>query len=871
MNRMKRALLVLIAAVVSQPALATSTDQPPPYDLLIRGGTVIDGTGGQSRAADVLIKDGRIVTIGEVDAPPESIKQIIDATGMVVTPGFIDPHVHGDPLSTPAFDNFLAMGVTTICMGQDGESPPDLPGWMRQVERAPLGPNIATFVGHGTVRELAGVGLQRDPSPAQTEAMQKLVRDAMALGCLGLTTGLEYQPGSFANVDELIALAKPVAEAGGLVMSHMRSEDDDQIAKALDELLTQGRGANCPVQVSHIKVTYGRGAARAEQVLAQLQAARDEGVRVTADTYPYNASYTGIGIVFPDWAKPPHDFAEVVKTRRSDLADYLRRRVTLRNGPEATLLGSGPHSGKTLAQVSAELGKPFEDVLIDDIGLNGAQAAYFVMDAALQERLLVDPHVMICSDGSPTSRHPRGHGAFARVIRKYVVELKLLTLEEAVHKMTGLTAATTGLDQLKRGRLAEGWAADILVFDPKQVRDTATYEQPHVLATGFDRVIVNGEIVRENGKATDRRAGRLLKRAAGTLESRIKQLFAEFDRSDAPGASLAIIRDGEIVIARNWGLALLEPPTPAGPDTNYRIASMTKQFTAMCIMMLKERGKLSYDDPIARFFPDFPAIGSEITVRQLLGHTSGVIDYEDLIPEDQTKQLKDRDVLDLVSRQHGTYFTPGTRYRYSNTGYALLALIVERVSGQDFAGFLRDNIFIPLGMKDTVAYEAGVSAVPRRAFGYRLTEQGFVGADQSLTSAVLGDGGVYTSVAEYALWDRALYGDQLVSRDALAEMFKSGRLTDGTATGYGFGWRIDERHGRRVVHHDGGTSGFNSAVRRAPDQRTTLVILTNRDGTQAREIADELLDWMLQHPDWNTGLQNQPGQRIEHSGDRPGS
>jgi N-acyl-D-aspartate/D-glutamate deacylase len=512
MNAAICAIVVFVATCTSQQ---THTEQPagqPPYDLLIRNGTLIDGTGAPGRQADVLILGDRIARVGSIDAESVSAERVIDATGKVVTPGFINAHSHGDPLKTPEFENSLAMGVTSICLGQDGESPEDLAGWMRAVEQARPAINVATFVGHGTVRNLAGVGLQPDPAPRQIEAMQRLVREAMEQGCLGLTTGLEYQPGSFANLEELAALAQPVGQAGGLVMSHMRSEDDDQIAAALDELLAQGRRGNCPVHVSHIKVGYGHGAARAERLLAQMEAARAAGLRVTADIYPYNASYTGIGIMFPDWAKPPHDYAEVVRTRRAELADYLRRRVTKRNGPQATLFGTAPWTGKTLAQVAAELDKPFEDVLIDDIGLHGAEAAYFVMDAELQERLLVDPHVMICSDGGATSQHPRGHGAFARVIRKFVVERKLLSLEEAVRKMTGLTAATVGLERLKRGRLAKGYAADLLVFDPTRVCDHATYEQPHQLSTGFDWVIVNGRIAHENGRATGVRAGRLLKR-----------------------------------------------------------------------------------------------------------------------------------------------------------------------------------------------------------------------------------------------------------------------------------------------------------------------------------------------------------------------
>jgi N-acyl-D-aspartate/D-glutamate deacylase len=481
--------------------------------VLIHGGTVIDGTGAPGRAADVLIRGDTIAKIGAIDKRAVPDARLIDATSKVVTPGFIDAHSHGDPFADHLGENFLAMGVTTICLGQDGSSPERLPAWMEKLEKQGAGTNVAMFVGHGTVRDLAGVGLQRDPSPKQIAAMQKLVRDAMRAGCFGLSTGLEYQPGSFAELGELVALAKPVAAAGGIVMSHLRSEDDDAIAAALHELLEQGRLSGCPVHVSHIKVTYGKGAGRAEELLDRLQAARAAGQTVTADIYPYTASFTGINIVFPDWAKPPHDFAEVVRTRRAELEDYLRRRVALRNGPEATLLGTGPWAGKTLAAVAKERDKPFEKVLIDDIGLGGAQAAYFVMDDALQERLLVDPHVMICSDGSATARHPRGHGSFARIIEEFVLEREALSLEEAVYKMSGLTAETIGLAAQRRGRLAEGWAADVLVFDPEQVRARATFEQPHQLATGFDWVIVNGEPVRVNERLTGQRAGRLLRHA----------------------------------------------------------------------------------------------------------------------------------------------------------------------------------------------------------------------------------------------------------------------------------------------------------------------------------------------------------------------
>jgi len=484
------------------------------YTCLIRGGNVIDGTGAPGRPADVLVDGDRIAFVGEVPSGSIQVDRVIDATGKVVTPGFIDAHCHGDPFTTPDFHNYLAMGVTTICLGQDGDSPEeeDLTPWMDRVDARHPGVNIAMFVGHGTVRTLAGIGLKENPSDEEIARMCDLVARAMDDGCFGLTTGLEYDPGRFADESELIALAKPVCQRDGLIMSHMRTEDDPDIAGALAELIAQGVGGGCDVHVSHMKVTFGKRMERVDQLFAQMEAARRKGIHVTADLYPYTASHTTISIVYPDWARPPYDFASVVKERRPELEQYLRQRIALRNGPEATLFTSKPWAGKTLAQVADELGKPFEDVLIDDIQPGGASAAYFVIDERLMERLLADPHVVVSSDGSPTMLHPRGHGAFARVIRKYVVEKKLFTLEQAIHKMTGQTAEITGLDRVGRGRVDAGFHADLLIFDPVRVRDTATYEDPHQLAEGFDTILVNGHVIRDNGAFSSSNAGRVARK-----------------------------------------------------------------------------------------------------------------------------------------------------------------------------------------------------------------------------------------------------------------------------------------------------------------------------------------------------------------------
>ena len=479
------------------------------YDLLIHGGQVLDGTGAESRRADVLVRGDTIAYLGVVDTQLIAVAQRIDAAGQLVTPGFIDTHAHGDPLETPTFENFLAQGVTTICLGQDGGSPAfaELGTWMTRVDSVGPGVNIALFAGHGTLRRLSGVGYAATPDSAGLAKMQALLAGALDAGCYGMSTGLEYTPGTFAGDAELLALARTVGERGGLIMSHVRNEDDAAIEASLRELLRQAE--YCHVHASHLKVVYGKGPERAAEILALLDSARQAAPhRVTADLYPYTASYTGIGIVFPEWAKPPHDYAVVKRERRTELLAFLRQKIQDRNGPEATLFGTAPYAGQTLAEVSAAQGKSYEDVLLG-IGPGGASGAYFVMDEALQTRLLQDPHVMVCSDGSPTMRHPRGYGSFAKVIGEYVVADSLLTLVEAVRKMTSLPAATLGLD--RRGILQVGNYADLLVFDPMTVRAMASFSEPHQLATGMTAVVVNGEIGFGAGR-TPQRNGRVLRK-----------------------------------------------------------------------------------------------------------------------------------------------------------------------------------------------------------------------------------------------------------------------------------------------------------------------------------------------------------------------
>lgn len=313
------------------------------------------------------------------------------------------------------------------------------------------------------------------------------------------------------------------------------------------------------------------------------------------------------------------------------------------------------------------------------------------------------------------------------------------------------------------------------------------------------------------------------------------QLMARYD-GDVPGASLLVLKDGESVVRRGYGLSDLESGTEAGPATNYRLASVSKQFTAAAILLLVEDGPLTLDAPARKWLPELPDATAAITVRHLLTHASGLIDYEDELPEDLDRQVRDADVLDILAGQDRTYFPPGSDFRYSNSAYALLALIVERLSGQDYPEFLQQRIFQPLGMTTTRAYVAGGPPVENRAFGYSLEGGKWMRTDQGSTSAVLGDGGIYSSIDDLAKWDAALYDDRLLADKSRRMAFAPARASDDPEVQYGFGWRITGDS----VWHSGETIGFRNVILRYPEQHLTVVLLSNRNDPEPYATALEI-------------------------------
>jgi CubicO group peptidase (beta-lactamase class C family) len=344
----------------------------------------------------------------------------------------------------------------------------------------------------------------------------------------------------------------------------------------------------------------------------------------------------------------------------------------------------------------------------------------------------------------------------------------------------------------------------------------------------------------------------------------IDALFSRFESARGPGCAVLVIKDGKAVFRKGYGVAELRMLEKIGPETNFRLASVTKQFTAMAIMLLVHDGKLRYEERLTDIFPEFPAYGKGITVRQMLNHTSGLIDYEDImakqysgVPDEKIPQIKDAGVLDLLKRQTSTRFAPGTRWEYSNSGYVLLAMVVEKRSGMQFGDFLRERIFQSAGMMHTIAYEKGNNEVAHRAYGHTLGAGGWRETDQSSTSATLGDGGVYSSLEDLEKWDRALTEHALLSAKEMEPALSSTTAANGAplrkldgslAPLYGFGWFLDSYRGHRRFWHYGETVGFRTAIERFPDDRLTVIVLANRAEVAAPAMAESVAELYFGKP-----------------------
>ncbi|MBT8489395.1 MAG: D-aminoacylase, partial [Gemmatimonadetes bacterium] len=507
------------------------------FDLVLEGGLVIDGTGSDGVAADVGVRAGRIVEVGDLSGRASEAR--IDVDGDVVAPGFVDPHTHsrGTIFEIPTADNFVLQGVTTLVEGNDGSSPLRVAAWYDSLTAAGgTAPNFAMFVGHGTIRQEVMGSDDRPPSEAELERMKELVADAMEDGALGLSTGLFYLPGSFASTEEVIELASVAAEYGGTYISHMRNEGDG-VFDSIRETIRIGREAGIPVQMTHHKIGAWRNFGRASESLALIEEARAEGVDITFDQYPYTASSTGLSAIIPRWAQEGDRLTERVRdpaTRRrivEDMIAWIEMRFA--GDPSKIQLVScdfdddvsgfpDEMAGLTLADVLVARGvaadpEAVADLILEIDAAGGCGAIFHAFDEGDVRTLMASEFGMIGSDGSlvhfgRASPHPRGYGTFPRVLGRYVRDLGVISLEEAVRRMTSAPALRFGFHD--RGRIAPGLVADITVFDPETVIDRATFEDPHRYPVGIRFVFVNGVLVARDGEVTGERPGVILRRSS---------------------------------------------------------------------------------------------------------------------------------------------------------------------------------------------------------------------------------------------------------------------------------------------------------------------------------------------------------------------
>ena len=520
---------MLLPRAISGLLLAACLAYSAQFDILIRNARIVDGSGNPWRRGSIGIRDGRITEIGRIES--NDATRIVDAADRVAAPGFIDVHTHieGAIEKVPRADNFLLDGVTTVVTGNCGGSRVELAKWFQQLEQTSIGLNVASLIGHNTVRREVMGTANRLATPAEITRMQALVDQAMREGAVGFSTGLIYIPGTYSDSDEVVALAKSAARHGGVYASHMRDEGE-KVVEAIVEACRVGREANMPVQLSHFKIDNRRLWGSSTKSLSVVEKFRQEGVDVVVDQYPYNRSSTNLGITLPSWALADGDNAvrerleaPATRSRILDEMTALARALGHEDYSYATVAAHTPDrsvEGKTISEITKLRGKPATlraeaETILEIIAAGGAQMVYHSMGDEDVERILRYPNTGIASDGGVREfgvgmPHPRSYGTNARVLAEYVRNRAVLTLEEAIRRMTSLPARIFGLKD--RGFLRVGMAADLVLFDPAKVQDRATFAQPHQYSEGFDLVIVNGRVAVENSKPTAELAGRVLRR-----------------------------------------------------------------------------------------------------------------------------------------------------------------------------------------------------------------------------------------------------------------------------------------------------------------------------------------------------------------------
>lgn len=689
--------------------------------ILIRGGTLIDGSGSPGIRADVAIRGERIIQIApNIEASPGV--RVIDATGLVVCPGFIDMHAHIDPITElPEARSMVSQGVTTAIGGPDGSAPWPTGPYLARIERHGVGLNVCLLAGHNSVRKAVMALDDRAPTDKELSRMREMVGQSMDEGAWGISTGLKYLPGAYSKIDEVIALSKEAAARGGYYTSHLREEGLGLI-DSVSEAIEIGRQAKIPIVLTHHKVIGQPMWGKSVETLAMVDAARNEGIDVMMDQYPYTATYTGITVLVPAWAREGGNSKFLARLKDPKTRARIKKEIIFnidndRGGGDLRRVQFGlvewqkDLEGKTLYDWAVMKGleptsETGAELVIDAIKNGGASCIYHVLDEKDVERIMRHPMTMIGSDGRLADfgvghPHPRWYGAFPRVLGHYVREKNVLKLEDAIRKMTSLSAARVGLKM--RGLVKEGCFADLVVFDPETVIDKATFSEPHQYAEGIQYVFVNGEAAVSAGEFQNLRAGRVLRRG-DTGQSNVYP-GEEWSRWESPGdagwstaklksardyadslktAALMIVQGGKVI--DEWG----ETSRP------FPCHSMRKSILSALYGPHTRSGKidLAADLEALGIDDNEPSLSEEekqATIGDLIKARSGI--YHPALYETKAMAAK--------RPQRGSH-APGTFWYYNNWDFNALRTIFENITGRGVFEDFEDRLAGALGMQDFI-------------------------------------------------------------------------------------------------------------------------------------------------------------------------
>ncbi|MCC9640785.1 serine hydrolase [Rhodopirellula sp. JC740] len=890
--------------------------EQPAYDLVLRGGKVIDGTGTPWYRADVAIRDGKIVEIGRIGA--DRAKQSIDVDGLIVAPGFID--MMGQTATPMLRDqrsaiNLLTQGITTINAGEGYSAAPVSDhdakslGWktmaeyfqLLDMEGMPV--NVVQTVGHTQVRELVMGEDNRRPSEDELKQMQDHVREGMRAGAIGVSTALIYPPAVYATTEEIGALAKVAGEYGGRYYTHMRNEGD-QLLEAIDEALQIGRIGNTPVHIFHLKAAGQSNWGKMPLAIATIQAARSAGQEVTADIYPYINNGLGIdALIHPrHFGEGRGKFLQRLETDE-ELRAEVKEEIETTGGWENWYRHAGSdwnriivgktnhpqyreHVGRSVAAIANATGDDEWEVFFG-LCTSATFALPETMTDANKILAMQQPFVSFCTDVGPAggnygASHPRSYGALPRVLSRYVRGYGAIPMERAIAQASAGAASAVMLRD--RGRIAEGLAADVIVFDEDELADRATFEEPHAESVGMKHVIVNGTLVYTDGKATGKRPGRVLRGPGYEPVDFAKQAqvgdsqenYVELDgviqdflrENRLPGVSVAISESGMLAYSKGFGFADVGSREFVTPESRFRIASVSKPITSVAVMRLIDAGKLSLEDKVFDLLDEEPHLEdgaklderqSEITIQHLLQHRGGwdrnqsfdpmfrAVPFAEMLGEDPPATPR---MVIRVMRGKPLDFDPGERSAYSNFGYCLLGRVIEQVSGQDYGEFVQQEVLRPLGITDM---ELGATRLeerkPREVRYYDPAIGTSVFADD-LNSEVPHAYGAWhlEAMDSHGAWiatasDLVRFGDAfsdpsdcpILSRESVEAMFErpdglAGHKKDGEpkSSYYGLGWSVREEESGKRYSHNGSLPGTNAMLVHRPDGRTIAILFNAR-------------------------------------------